>query len=352
MLRRLASLVLAATVLVAACDRTPTDPLFDVESMLAATDPAAAAGIRPLASTLPALFRESIANVEKQGGRPAVEALLSDWRRLQEELKTQAPTSNRATVQEKLAAIHDEELNVVITALSQRVVARVIDETASELAEARTQIAAQRIDGAALTRIGAVAQEVQLKLAFAERSLSANKHRDALDLASQAAAVLGGLDFYLVEIGRIPGLETFLPQAINKLRQDASPAAQTLLAQVEQNDKVAQAALRSGDRVTAQRELGNVRTQQIQLVLSVLGPTTATKLVDQVAARADETRAIVATLDTNTFDVPRYQRMLNEAADLTKRARIAAAAGDGANALDLGSHAAGLLNALQHLIRK
>jgi len=44
--------------------------------------------------------------------------------------------------------------------------------------------------------------------------------------------------------------------------------------------------------------------------------------------------------------------MLNEAASLNARARTSYSSGNHATALDLASHAAGLVNALQHLFPK
>jgi hypothetical protein len=124
-----------------------------------------------------------------------------------------------------------------------------------------------------------------------------------------------------------------------------------MTARVDALDAAARVALRSANRGTAQAKLAAVRAEQIQVVLRVLGAQTATTLVDRVAARAAQTRAVLAELDKNGRDVARYQRMLREANDLNVRAATAITKGDPATALDLGSHAAGLLNALQHLTR-
>jgi len=352
MIRRLAPILFVTAVIAAACDRAPTDPSVDVESMLAATNPTAAAGIRPLAGSLPALFREAVAQVEKTEGRAGVQALLGDWRRLQDELQQQAATADRVVIQAKLDAIHEEELRIVMTGLGERVVPRVIKETRIELSAAHMEIAAQSLEGADLTRAVMVAQQVQSKLAKADLALSANRLNESLDAASQAAALLGGLEYYLIEIDRIPGLENLLPRAVAKLASESTPDAQALLRRAEQTAAHVRTALRSGDRSTAQAQLVAARAEQIQLVLRVLGPGTAGKLVEEVNAGTAEARTTLAALEAAGRDVARDQRMLTEAVDLAHRARAALAKGDNATALDLGSHAAGLLNALQHLIRK
>ena len=87
-------------------------------------------------------------------------------------------------------------------------------------------------------------------------------------------------------------------------------------------------------------------------MLKVAGPRAVRRLVEQVAARSDALRTAITALETNGYDVVRYRRMLNEAADLAQRAGTSADTGDNATALDLGSHAAGMLNALQHLTWK
>jgi hypothetical protein len=167
------SRLLVALALVAACDSAPTDPNFDVEAMISASNPGAASSIKPLTSTLPALFRESIAKVEARDGRLAVEALLSNWRKLQNELKDDAPSMNRAAIQAKIQAIHNEEIQVVLQTLGTPVLTRVMSDVNLGLAETESQISIARQGGASLSNVAPVMDQVRDKAAAARGFISA-----------------------------------------------------------------------------------------------------------------------------------------------------------------------------------
>ncbi|MGQ0815972.1 MAG: hypothetical protein ACT4O1_16195 [Gemmatimonadota bacterium] len=331
-----------------ACDRAPTGPaLDDVAALLSISNPAVS-NSRIFDSTLPALFRESVARVEKIQGRPGVDALLGDWRRLQEELKAEAVSASRPAIQAKLAAIHNEELRVVERVLGARAVTRVISEANIGLAEARALIAVAA-SGEDMSAANSVADRVAARLATARQAISVSAAREALDEASQAASLLAGLRYYLIESRRVGGLETLLPQAIAKLSAEPRDAsAGELLARIESLNDRTRATLRAGDRAASHQLLADARAEQIRIVLRVLGNASAQQLVEKVDERAGEAAAGVAAAKAAGRDVAKLERMLHEAQDMNARAQTALAKGDAETALDLGSHAAGLLNAVQH----
>lgn len=340
--------------LLAACDHAPTDPNVDVEALISANNPGAAAGIKPLTSTLPALFRESIAKIEGRDGHLGVEALLSDWRKLQNDLKDQAPSLNRSAIQAKVQAIHNEEVRVVLQTLGSPVLTRVMSDVNVGLAETETQISLARMAGANLSNVAPVLDQVREKAAAARGLISAGENQRALDLAAQAATLLSGVEYYLVESQRITGVEGLFPLAVAKLNADPnlSANAREALKQAQLAESVARATLRSGERSATHARLAQARAQQINVVLQAFGSDAATHLISQIDARLTIMRATIDSLETAGTDVVRYERMLREATDLATRARDAARKGDSATALDLGSHAAGMLNALQHLTWK
>ena len=347
-------LLLVALGFLAACDSAPTDPGVDVEALISANNPGAAASIKPLSSTLPALFRESIAKVEAREGRIGVEALLSDWRNLQNDLKNEAPSLDRATIQAKIQAIHNEELHVVMQTLGTPVLTRVMSDVSVGLAETESQVALARMGGADLSKIAPVLGQVRDKIASARGLIAGGESQRALDLAAQAATLLSGVEYYLVESRRITGVEGLFPLAVAKLTADstAPASARQALKEAQAADALARETLRGADRSAARTRLEHARAQQINVVLQAFGNEAATHLVSQVSARVAIMRATIDSLETAGQDVVRYQRMLREATDLATRAHDAAQKGDAATALDLGSHAAGMLNALQHLTWK
>lgn len=335
---------LGMAALAAGCDRTPTDAA-DIAALLVAADPGFA-NSRALNSTLPALFRESIAKVESANGRRAVDQMLQDWRALQDELKTEAATASREAIQAKVAAIHEEELRIVELALGKRVITRLIGDGNVGVAEARAHIIAAEAAGVDLSAARSVADQVEAKLRTARLALQNSNSRAALEAATSASTTLAGLRYYLVEGRRIAGLETLLPKAIVRLEAAGDRATIEKLAALKEQ---ASAALRTGDRSAANSRLAELRAAHIKIVLRELGPDATSQLVHDVAERAVEVQSSLLSLKERGRDVAKLQRMTREAVDLNTRARAALKKGDAATALDLGSHAAGILNAVQHL---
>lgn len=342
-------LVFAAGLI--ACDQPTTAPSVDVQSMITAADPAAAANMQTLQQTLPALFREAVTKVDGESGKEGVDALLSDWRAHQNNLQKRAATADRAFIQRELEAIHNEELRVVYATLGNEAVSRAISETKLSLAESEALLQSARLDG--LKTNGAnIVEQVRAKVRAADALANAGKPVDALDMATQASTILSGLEYYLVEARRIGGIEALYPKAVSAIRAGHDEAALALLKTTETANEAATAALHSGDRELAHQKLNDARERQIELVVKTLGPTAATTLVENITSRGSALRDSLAALEKSGSDISRYQRMLVEANDLSKRARIAIDKQDYATALDLGSHAAGMLNVLQHLTRK
>lgn len=350
MLRKLKILAITGLISSAAgaCDRTPIEPaLADIESLLSAAPSTADLG-NP--STLPALFREAIATVEKAEGRRGVELLLGNWRALQEDLTANAVTASRSAVEIQLAALHAEQLRVVRRVLGDAVITRAVNETDRGLATAWHQLDLSARAGADVTSAQSTAAQVRNGLSAARTAASEGALDNALDRATRAAALLGGLRYQVVELRRVPGLEALYPRALEKLRHHKGDAATAgVLANIETLEAQVRVALRSSDRDQAHTSLARVRAEQIRIVQRVLGGAATVRLVEQVRARAAEARGTLDSLSAAGSDVAKQERMLKQALDLNQRAAASLATGDPVTALDLSSHAAGLLNALQHL---
>jgi hypothetical protein len=241
---------------------------------------------------LPALFREAVREANTRQGRLGADALLSDWRSLQQELKAHAPGSDRAEIQSKLAAIHNEELSIVVSALGNRAVVRTLSDTRVNLAETQAQIANEAARGIDAGQASVVITQVKEKLNSAERALNAGDNIAALDYGTQAAALLSGLDFYLIETRRIPGLESLYPKAVEKLSGEPNVSARGLMNDLSQINADARNALRAGDRWVAQAKLKQARDYQIQLVLRVLGGSSS----NRSGRHRNETRNAAARL--------------------------------------------------------
>ena len=330
------------------CDRTPTD-LAEIEALLAAAG-RTSSDARSFDSVLPALLRQAIAAVDKAKGKDGVEDLLSNWRDLQEQLKAEAPGAGRSAIEAKLAEIHAEELRIVHRVLGNNATTRLVSETDAGLAGAELSISAAAGAGRDVTRARAIARQIRQKLAASHTAMSNKSEREALQHAAEAAGMLNTMRHHLLELQRIAGLETLYPRAIEQVtRERGAAAADAMVAKFSALNTRTRVALRSGDRQRAQDGLVQMRAEQIRVVREVLGSHAAHRLVSDVDARSQEIAAALTAFDNAGRDVIKYQRMLRTAVDLGKRASTALDNGDYASALDLGSHAAGLLNTLQHL---
>jgi len=282
----------------------------------------------------------------------AVDALLQEWRGLQDDLTRIAPNAQREVVQAKLDAIHARELQIVLRTFGDQVVTRVLNDASQGLGAAQAQLEAAG-QAADMTSVLSVVRQVREKMAAARAAVAANDMTRALDEGAEAVTLVSGLNFYLVELQRINGLEVLFPRAVETLAQQPHDArTQGLLAAADRASAAAGNAMRLGDREAAQTQLRQARAEQIDVVLAVLGTSAASQLVRQTGTRITLLRGMMDSLDARGRDVTRYKRMLGEANDLSTRAALALEKGNAATALDLGSHAAGMLNALQHLTWK
>jgi hypothetical protein len=149
----------------------------------------------------------------------------------------------------------------------------------------------------------------------------------------------------ITNLRRVHGLETLFPQAAAKLT-----AAD--LATHSQLQRAAALALGSSSRAEANDKLGAVRAEEIRLVLGTLGEQTSAQLLRETDTAIRDARHKLNLMKDGGEEVLRLQRMLKSATDFYNHARKAEQAGDHAAALDHGSHAAGLLNSLRHLMAR
>lgn len=337
MLRRPLYFVLPLLVAVTACERAATDPSIPEEYIAGRHQPGTA-------NTLPVLFGDALLKIQRQQGTAQLESTLARWTALQDEVRVAHANGDRKSAQAKLHALHAEEVRLIVHTFGPSIVTRVISESSIELAAARTRIAAAAASGAAVTAAETGAQQVSGMLARA-RVLLMSDPAGALAVATQAAKLLAGIDDSIVELHRIRGVEQLFPAASQKLSSLELAVHGRLTAE-------AQAALRAGNRSAATEKLAAVRAEEIRLVVRVLGSAAARDLLRDLDRALKDVRTRLSVHNLAGHDVSRFERMLSTATDLHNHATAALQKGEVTTALDLGSHAAGLLNSLQHLTVK
>jgi hypothetical protein len=242
----------------------------------------------------------------------------------------------------KLSALTPEELRVILNVVGPEIVQRVLTESNDLMIDARARIRAAAQHGADTESAEAQLQHINTLLTQAT-ALKATDPAQALSVVSEAAQQLDDLNAAAAGLRRLRGVDDLFPEISGRL-----PAAE--LRRHAQLNGEAQAALRAGGRAAANEKLEAVRAEEIRLVLLATENRAATELVAQVGTSITELRSTIKAQRAAGQDMGRALRMLNIATDLHNRGTRAELTGDYATALDLASHASGLLNSLRHLL--
>jgi hypothetical protein len=334
----------------AACDRTPTDPARDPELDASLTAAEQSPVYAAAQTSLSHLFRSAVTKIGHDWGRSVLQRDLVDWRRLNEEARAALTVGDRQTAQARIEAVRAEQIRIVVRVLGRGTVHRVVQDVGVALARVRLELGNAEASGKEVRRAHAMTAQVTELLTRANTALAAGDQAAALDQVTQASDLLDGVAHFLIALQRIPALETLFADAVAKVgRQQSKAAVGTMLATLDALNADARAALRRGERERAQQNLEAARKEQIRILLGLLDTSALPTLIKQVDVGIAATKTRVTWLPDARLN-ERASRMLGEAASLNARARVALNQRDAATALDLASHAAGLVNALQHLL--
>ena len=345
--RRLALALLL--VVASACDRTPTDPPLQRSNSL--LDPVVRASVyAPSSTALPELFRKATTKVLIDRGREAQRRLLRNWRSLNDQAEAALRSGDRHLAADGIAAVRSEEIRTVLRVLGSDVAQRTVRTVGATLDDTRRRLNAADAKGKPTTRARVQVTHVDALLIQAGQALNAGNTELALDLATKASDDLDTVIHFLISLDRVAGVETMFTDVVSTItRERGGSAARALTAQLEQFNVETNNALQRGNRDRTRQYLELARREQIRIVLDAQGPSVVTRLMQQVDAAAAAARDRLAER-SEPLTTERVGRMLSQAADLNRRAGRAADGGDFAQALDLASHAAGLVNAAQHLL--
>ncbi|HEX6064093.1 MAG TPA: hypothetical protein VFZ04_07700, partial [Longimicrobiales bacterium] len=295
-------------------------------------------------NTLSVLFEEALRTAQRRQGAASIRQALDIWQARQAEVQAAHSAGDPSAVQAKLQSMRNAEIRFVLSVFGNAVVSRVLSETNVALAHARFRLLEAGQQGAQTAAAEASAEEVSQLLSRATATATLDPER-ALDLGTEAARLLDGIDDAIIDLRRVRGVETLFPEIASSL------AAEQLRTHVRLQSE-AHAALRAGDRQIASAKLAAVRAEEIRLVLRATRNEASGELLQQLDASIGELTLSLQAFKATGTDALRRERMLATARDLYQQAQIAQARGDHARALDLGSHAAGLLNSLRHLLVK
>jgi hypothetical protein len=337
-LRRLLLVPLCSALFLAACDRTPSDPL-DPRGDLAVVLNGDGSG----AYTLPGLLHASVHRVYNEHGPAAARALVADLRRLQQDARRAMVGGDREAVDAGLAAVQLAEIDIILRVFGEAVVDRAIAGVVLEAARMQRTVDEAAAAGRDVHRSRERLSRVRELIGQAETAHAAHRPADALHAATRAAASAEVIRNTLADAGRLPALAELFDLAISRATAEHGTAATTQFLSAHSALRLsADEAVHSRDRDRVQQALEAVRAEEIRLVLAVLGPESVQQLVESVSRGVAD--AGTALRDSRR-DVSRLERMVATARDMNVRARSALAHADAHLALDLASHAAGLVNA-------
>ena len=342
---RIRFVVLLLAVLSAACDSTPSDPLDPRTDIAALLNGGPSAGAVPDLS-LPGLVYSAVHKVYSEQGASAARALVTDLRRMEEQGRDAMTGGDREQSADRLASIRREEIHIVLRVFGDAIVPRIIDAVVLEAVRVEAQVDDAEVSGALAPRARDLLAQVDMQLAEAGAALGRGDALAALDAATRAGASAEAARHVLAGARRIHGLEELFERAAVQVQAELGAVeARAVLADYNALQRAAENVVLNGDRSRAHDALRAVRSEQIRLVLDVLGPAAVRQLVMDVADAAEQLdRGIVAARKAGR-DVARLERMSAVSRDMVQRAHAALDANDAVLALDLGGHAAGLVNA-------
>jgi hypothetical protein len=344
MSRRL-SVVLLVAVLSAACDSTPSDPLDPRTDVTALLDGSPAAGSIPGLS-LPGLVYSAVHKVYSEQGASAARALVTDLRRMEEQGREALTGAGQEPSVGRLGSIRREEMRIVLQVFGDAIVPRIIDAVVLEAVRVEQQVDDAEVAGMRLPRARELLAQVDGQLAEATAALAGRDALAGLDAATRAGASAEAARHVLAGARRINGLEELFERAAVQLQTERGAVeSRAALAEYNSLQRAAESVVQNGDRSRAHDALRAVRSEQIRLVLDVLGPAAVRQLVVEVAEGAGQVDQGIGAARQAGRDVARLERMSAVSREMLQRAQAALDSNDVGLALDLGSHAAGLVNA-------
>jgi hypothetical protein len=321
---RLWNLVLLGALALAptACEDMPAGP----DALEAITE---SGGVGGTGLSLRDLFAAAMFQLQREEGQDTAVAVLRRWR----EARENQP-------EDHLQAL---EAATVVRAFGPGVVDRASAVVSGELSEATLT------SGRILAKDGRDPGELTRALDSASVALGAARtvQRDEPELAlialQAAADQLARVRVALVDAERFPTLEELYRSALDAAGEQYTRARgdeARLVADVER-------ASSDGNIERRYSALEALRNHRAQFTVQVLGPDAGRNLLAEIASGIAEMRPLLDSLDRSGTDVIRDRRMLEAAAAIRDRGEAALHNSDPVLALDLATHAAGVLDELR-----
>jgi hypothetical protein len=311
-----------------ACEDMPTDA--DEMSVLQEVR----AGSTGSTVSLRDLFGAALVRIRRAEGEDSATAITSRWRAITTGADS-ARTARLLEVQTALRAFGPRIADHAIAAV------RAEQKAAVDL----TQRFLSSGNGAAV-RSSVSNAERDLLRAEALRRTSPSESLLAVALAAEQ---LDGARRAALRADRLPVLDELFENAVQSTRSAHGPAAADLL--LDGQRRLSGDVIDDDDRSEVHRRLQHVRDYQSRAYVESAGQTAVGDYITRLESIRQETEALLKRLPDNT-EAARARRMHATVADMSIRARSALQKGEAVLAIDLATHAAGLLNTLRETLAR
>jgi hypothetical protein len=348
------SLVLLLAIVAAGCEWAPAGSVAEEATFFVGLD-WGTAGMPLLRSerelSLEQLHRRALQLAAREEGAVAAQALQSRLQPVREAVPEPgqagaaavagAPYGAAAVAGAPHGTLRAEMARIVLEVFGPELPQRVIEGTAPALAAAAGQIADAGKAGGPTAVLERLLTHATSRLNEARAALDEDNPIHALQFATDAVRVAGRVRMRAAGPVTAPTMPRLLAQAWAQAVSDRGQAAATaLFAPMREKNAALKASLRTRELGTVRAAQEALRSEQIHLVVTVLGATAPEQVLDDAARVIEERATRAESMKLAERDVSQIEATLREAAEMHAAGVAALDAGNHIGALDLALQAA------------
>jgi hypothetical protein len=348
------SLVLLLAIVAAGCEWAPAGSVAEEAIFFVGLD-WGTAGMPLLRSerelSLEQLHRRALQLAAREEGAVAAQALQSRLQPVREAVPEPgqagaaavagAPHGAAAVAGTPHGALRAEMASIVLDVFGPELPQRVIEGAAPALAAAEGHIADAGEAGGPTAVLERMLTHATSSLNEARAALDEDNPIHALQFATDAVVVAGRVRMRAAGPVMAPTMPRLLAQAWAQAVSDRGQAAATaLFAPMREKNAALKASLRTRELGAVRAAQEALRSEQIHLVVTVLGATAPEQVLDDAARVIEERATRAESMKLADRDVSQIEATLRDAAELHAAGVAALDAGNHIGALDLALQAA------------
>jgi hypothetical protein len=337
-------LVLVLAIVAAGCEWKPGGPVAEEATFSVGLD-WGAAGMPLLSSerelSLEQQHRRALQRAAREEGAAAAQALQGRLQPVREAVPEPAQAEAGLVSGPLRGALRAEMATHVLEVFGPEMPQRVIEGAAPALAAAAGRVADARQAGRPTRVLERMLTHATSRLNEARAALDDDEPIHALQFATDAVQLAGRVRMRAAGPVTAPTMPRLLAQAWAQAVIDrGQPAATALFAPMREKNAALKASLRTRELGTVRAAQEALRSEQIHLVVTVLGVTAPEQVLDDAARVIEERATRAESMKLADRDVSKIEATLRDAAALHAAGVAALDAGNHMDALDLALQAA------------